>query len=69
MLPRSWKKTFENDFNIPVKMKRCNECKGENLCNDCNNQVNENKKLQTNLNLIEKDVPDQFGHMLPYYKL
>ena len=43
MLPRSWKKSFDNGIVIPIKMKRCNECKGEILCDDCKNQVNEKK--------------------------
>ena len=44
MLPRSWNKSFNNGTVIPVKMRRCNKCKGERLCDKCNNQVNENKK-------------------------
>ena len=47
-------------------MKRCNECKGEILCDDCKNQVNE--KNEANLNLIKQKAPKQFGHMLPYFK-
>ena len=50
-------------------MKCCNECKGENLCDDCNNQVNENKKFKANIILLRRDDPYQFGYMLIYYKL
>ena len=69
MLPRSWKKSFISGIVISVKMRRYNECKGEILCDECNNQVNENKKFEANLDLLKKDVPNEFGHMLPYYKL
>ena len=50
-------------------MGRCNECKGEILCDDCNNQVNENKKFEANLSLLKRVIPNEVGHMLPYYKL
>ena len=36
MLTRSWKKSFKNCVNIPVNMKRCNECKDGILCTSCN---------------------------------
>ena len=29
MLPRSWKKSFNNEIIIPTKMRRCNECKAK----------------------------------------
>ena len=29
LLPRSWKKPFDNGVFIPVKMRRCHECKSE----------------------------------------
>ena len=48
MLPRSWKKSFKNGIIIPVKMRRFNECIGELLCDDCNNQVNENTEFAAN---------------------
>ena len=43
MLPRSWKKSFENGVIIPTKMRQCNSCKDGILCTTCNNQINENK--------------------------
>ena len=67
MLPRYWKKSFKNSVVIPVKKRRCNNCNGEILCNECNNQVNENKEFEANLKLLKRDIPNQFGHMLPYY--
>ena len=45
MLPGSWKKSFQDGIIIQTKMRRCNECEDGILCNECNNQVNENKKI------------------------
>ena len=68
VLSRSWKKFFSNGIVIPTKMRRCNECNDEILCDECNNQVNENIELGANLNDLKRKPPNQFGHMLPYYK-
>ena len=38
MLPWSWKKKFNNGIVVPVKMRGCNESKGEILSDDCKNQ-------------------------------
>ena len=62
-------KSFNNGIVIPVKMMRCNNCIGELLCDECNNQINENKELEANLNLLKRNEPNRFGHMLPYYNL
>ena len=67
MIPRSWKKSFENGVIIPTQMRHCNTCKDGILCITCNNQINENKEFEANLNLLKRDVPNRFGHMLPYY--
>ena len=48
-------------------MRHCNTCKDGILCITCNNQINENKEFEANLNLLKRDVPNRFGHMLPYY--
>ena len=69
MLSRSWKKAFNNGVIIPTKMRQCNECKDEILCVTCNNQINENKEFEANLNLLERKTPNEFGYMLPYYKI
>ena len=50
MLPRSWKKSFNNGIVIPVKMRRCDEYKGDISCMTCNNQANKNKEFEGNLN-------------------
>ena len=44
MIPRSWRKSFNNGTIIPVKTRRCNEGKGKTLSDEYNIQVNENKK-------------------------
>ena len=66
ILPRSWKKSFDNGIVLPVKKKRCSECTGRIISDECNNQVNENKKFGANLNSIKRDISNQYGHMLPY---
>ena len=67
ILPRFWKESFENGVIIPTKLRDCNTCKDGILCITCNNQINENKEFEANLNLLKRDVPNRFGHMLPYY--
>ena len=54
MLPRSCKKSFDNGIVLPVKLKSCNEYKDEIFCDDCNKQVNENKKIEANLKLLKR---------------
>ena len=68
MLPRSWKKSFNNGIIIPTKTRWCIECKNEILCTTCNNQINENKEFEANLNLLKRKAPNEFGHILPYHK-
>ena len=67
MLPRSWKKSFDNGIIIPAKMRLCNESTVKKVCNKCNNQINENKEFEANLNELKRRPPNEFGHMLPYY--
>ena len=67
ILPTSWKKSFENGVIIPTKMRHCNTCKDGILCVTCNNQINENKEFGANLNLLKRDVPNRFGHLVLYY--
>ena len=67
MLPGSWKKTFNNGVTIPKKMRFCNECDDEKMCNKCKNQINENKEFEAKLNEIKRHQPNDFGHLLPYY--
>ena len=67
ILPRSWKKSFENGVIIPTKMRQCNVCKDGLLCSTCNNQINEIKEFEANLILLKLEAPNQFGYMLAYY--
>ena len=69
MLPRSWIKSFDNGIIIPVKMRFCNECNDKKLCDKCNNLINENKEFETNLNELKRHPPNEFCHLLPYYKI
>ena len=67
MLPRSWKKSFDNGVIIPTKMKQCSACKDGILCTTCKNQINENKEFEANLNELKRRRPNNLGYMLPYY--
>ena len=67
ILPRSWKKSFENGVIIPTKMRQCNVCKDGLLCSTCKSQINDNKEFEANLNLLKREAPNQFGYMLAYY--
>ena len=69
MLPRSWKKSFNNGVIIPTKIGQCNECKDEILYVTCNNRITENKEFEATLNLLKRKAPNEFGYMHPYYKI
>ena len=45
MLPKSLKKSFDNGVILLVKKRRCNKSTSEIICNECNNQVHENKEI------------------------
>ena len=69
MLTKSWKKSFNNRIIIPTKIRQCNECEDGLLFTTRNIQTNENKEFEANLNLIKREAPNEFGYMLPYYKM
>ena len=69
LLPKSWKKSFDNGIFIPEKMRFCNECDDKRMCNKCNNQINENKEFEANLNELKRHPPNEFDYMLPDYKI
>ena len=69
MLPKSWKKSFDNGIIIPAKMRFCNECNNIKVCNKCNYLINENKEFEANLNELIRHPPNDFGYMLPHYKV
>ena len=61
-------KTLSKGVVIPVKMKRCDECKDGMLYMTCNNQDNQNKASEGYLNSLKRESLNQFGHMLLYYE-
>ena len=67
MLPRSWKKSFNNRVITPVKMKPCDECKDGILCMTCIIRVDENKEFEANLNLLKRHTRNELGYMLPLF--
>ena len=69
MLPKSWKKSFDNGSITRSEMKYCNECSNDKICDECNFfLVNENKHFGVNLILLQRKPSNRFGHMLPYYQ-
>ena len=68
-VPVSWKKSFSMGVVIPYKMRKSNKCTKHFLCEGCDKLVNRTKKFSANLNQIKRQAPDEFGHMLPKYKL
>ena len=67
MFAKSWKQSFNNGIVIPAKMRGCDECRVEKLCVTCNNQINKNKEIEANLNLLKREAPNEFGSLLPYF--
>ena len=65
--PLSWKKSFSQGVVIPHKMRNCNNCTKDVLCDDCDKLVNQNKEFSANLNELKREKPNDFGHMLPKY--
>ena len=49
----------KSDFVMNVMIKT--------VCNNCNNQINENKDFEANLKVLKRHPPNEFGHMLHYY--
>ena len=66
-VPLSWKKSFSQGVVIPHKMKNCNKCTKDQLCDDCEKSVNQRKEFSANLNELKREKPNDFGHMLPKY--
>ena len=66
-VPLSWKKSFSQGVVIPHKMRICNKCSKDILCDDCDNLVNQNKEFSANLNELKRQPPNEFGYKLPKY--
>ena len=69
MLHKSRKKSFNSGVVKPARTRFCNDCSKQSCCDRCNNQVDENKEIESNLNLLKRHAPNQLGDMLSYYKL
>ena len=69
LLPRSWKKSFDSGIIIPARMRYCNECIDKKMCKKCNNRINENKEFEANLNELKRQPSNEYGYMLPYYRI
>ena len=68
-IPLSWKKSFSQGVVIPHKMRNCTNCKENILCDNCDKLVNQNKEFSANLNELKRLPPNDFGYMLPKYKI
>ena len=44
-VPLSWKKSFSQGVVIPHKMRNCNKCSKDILCDDCDKLVNQKKRI------------------------
>ena len=66
-IPLSWKKSFSQGVVLPHKMRNCTNCKKNNLCDNCDKLVNQNKEFSANLIELKREKPNDFGHMLPKY--
>ena len=66
-IPLSWKKSFSQGVVIPHKVRNCNNCTKDVLCDDCDKLVNQNKEFSANINELKREKPNDLGHMLPKY--
>ena len=66
-VPLSWKKSFSQGIVIPHKMRNCNNCTKDILCDDCDKLVNQNKEFLANFNELKREKPNDHGYMLPKY--
>ena len=66
-VPLSGKKSFSMGVVIPQKMRNCNKCSKDQLCDDCDKLVNQNKEFSANLNELKREKPNDFGYTLPKY--
>ena len=66
-VPLIWKKSFIQGVVIEHKMRYCNKCSKDQLCDGCDKLVNQRKKFSANLNELKREKPNDRGHMLPKY--
>ena len=67
-MPLSWKKPFSFDVVIPHKMKKRNKCTKDILCDGCDKLKNQNKEFSAMVIELKRQLPNEFGHMLPKNK-
>ena len=60
-------KNFRYDVVIPHKMRNCNKCAKDFLCDNCDKLVNQTKEFSANANEVKRQPPNPFGHMLPKF--
>ena len=63
----SWKKSFSQGVVIPHKIKNCNKCTKDLLCEHCDILINQDKVFSAKLNELNREPPIEFGNMLPKY--
>ena len=66
-VPLSWKKSFSQGVVIPHKIRNCNNCTIDIICDDFDKLVNQKKDFSANLNELKREKPNDFVHMLPKY--
>ena len=66
-VPLCWKKSFSQGVVIPHKMRNCNKCSKDQLCDHCDKLFNQNKDFSANLNELKRLPPNDHGHLLPKY--
>ena len=60
MLPKRWKISFSSGVIKPTKMRFCIECTDEIVSDGCNFQINENKEIESNVNVLKRQAPNNF---------
>ena len=52
----------------PHKIRNCDNCDEQSLCDGCDELVHQTKEFSANPNKLKRQTPDEFDHMLPKYK-
>ena len=66
-VPLSSKKSFSQGVVIPHKLRNCNKCTKDILCDGCDKLVNQRKEFSANLNELKRQCANEFGYMIPKY--
>ena len=64
-VPLTWKKSFSMGVVIPHKVRNCNKCAKDILCDGFDKLVNQIKEFSANLNELKRQPPNEFCHKLP----